>query len=468
MESPPAGSAAWKESFNVKAKTTLIVIALAWMSAVDRCASAEIENTLTHWRSVARGNGVLVAVDCHGQVQTSIDGAIWIHRDAGIPFALHCVAFGNGRFVAVGNEGALVTSEDGVRWTSRDARTDERLRGVTWANGLFVAVGYSGTILTSKNGSRWTQRESGVRQRLQAVTRGHGRFVAVGWNGVILTSPTGFRWAKRNSGTTARLDCVTCTNNCFVVLGDAGTMLISTDGTNWSSACPLELSERRCDTGNRSSRDLVGLRAAPHESRGRKTNRPQAADTERRVEIHPPYGADTNSLDTRAGVCDGHARGSGQDNRAPDVPAALQVPSGNKVSFRGYAVGVQIYVATPSPTDATQFVWTFRAPEAVLFADGGGNGEIAIHYAGPTWESESGSKVIGRTLTNAPAASTIPWLLLEARSTEGPGILERTTYIQRVNTTGGLAPATPPTQAGQEARVPYTAEYYFYRESSAQ
>lgn len=156
---------------------------------------------------------------------------------------------------------------------------------------------------------------------------------------------------------------------------------------------------------------------------------------------------------------------AGQDNRAPDVPAALQVPDGNKVSFHAYAVGVQIYSATNLPTDPTQLVWVFRAPEAVLLADEEGNGEIGIHYAGPTWESQSGSKVVGRVLTNAPAANTIPWLLLEARSTEGPGIFERTTFIQRVNTTGGRAPATAPAQAGQEARVQYTAEYYFYRES---
>jgi hypothetical protein len=155
----------------------------------------------------------------------------------------------------------------------------------------------------------------------------------------------------------------------------------------------------------------------------------------------------------------------GQDHRAPDVPAVLQVPAGNKVSFHAYAVGVQIYGATNSPTAPTQLVWVFRAPEAVLFADDEGNGEIGIHYAGPTWESESGSKVVGRVVTNAPAANTIPWLLLQARSTEGPGPLEGTTYIQRVNTTGGLAPATAPAQAGQEARVPYTAEYYFFRES---
>jgi hypothetical protein len=161
---------------------------------------------------------------------------------------------------------------------------------------------------------------------------------------------------------------------------------------------------------------------------------------------------------------------AGNDHRAPEVPASLQVPDGNRVSFHAYAVGVQIYTATVSPTDPTQFVWTFKAPEAVLF-DADGN-VVGTHYAfaGPTrpaWESESGSRVVGaRTVPPVTVTSTaIPWLILSAvpADTIGPGIFARTTYIQRVNTTGGLAPAAAPTQANQEARVPYTAEYFFYR-----
>jgi hypothetical protein len=160
----------------------------------------------------------------------------------------------------------------------------------------------------------------------------------------------------------------------------------------------------------------------------------------------------------------------GNDNRAPEltgVATNILVPDGNKVSFHAFAVGVQIYVATPSTSDPTQFIWTFRAPEAVLFADEGGNGEIGIHYAGPTWESQSGSLVVGAVVPPRVTVDTnaIPWLQLRAVRTEGHGILEHTTYIQRVNTTGGLMPATPPTQPGQEARVPYTAEYFFYRET---
>ena len=146
------------------------------------------------------------------------------------------------------------------------------------------------------------------------------------------------------------------------------------------------------------------------------------------------------------------------DNRAPEVPAAIEVPEGNKVHFHVYAEGVQIYSWNGSS-------WVFQAPEALLFADAGGNGTVGIHYAGPTWESASGSKVVGARLASAPSpnANSIPLLLLRARTAEGPGIFARTTYIQRVNTVGGVAPSTPGSAVGEQARVPYTAEYFFYR-----
>jgi hypothetical protein len=154
----------------------------------------------------------------------------------------------------------------------------------------------------------------------------------------------------------------------------------------------------------------------------------------------------------------------GQDNRAPEVPNALVVPEGNKVSFHAYAVGVQIYISTPSPADPNIFVWTFKAPEAVLFDDDGNF--VGTHYAGPTWESNSGSKTVGARVAGMTVdATAIPWLLLAATRTEGPGILEHTTYVQRVNTIGGLAPSVAPTEAGLERRVPYSADYYFFRES---
>ena len=145
---------------------------------------------------------------------------------------------------------------------------------------------------------------------------------------------------------------------------------------------------------------------------------------------------------------------------APDLDGCpqLAVESGNKVFFRVYAEGVQIYRWNGT-------TWVFVAPEADLFANVGGTGLIGVHYAGPTWESVSGSKVVGAVLERCtPDPNDIQWLLLSAVSSEGPGPFAKVTHIQRVNTSGGTAPAQPGNFPGEEARVPYTTEYYFYRE----
>jgi hypothetical protein len=135
----------------------------------------------------------------------------------------------------------------------------------------------------------------------------------------------------------------------------------------------------------------------------------------------------------------------------------LQPPEGNEISYHVYATGAQIY-------RWTGMSWSFVGPSAVLYADAGEQGAVGTHSAGPTWVSNSGSKVVGAVDDRCtPDANAIPWLLLHAVSAEGPGIFDSTTFIQRVKTVGGNAPATPGTTAGELASVPYTAEYYFYR-----
>ena len=154
----------------------------------------------------------------------------------------------------------------------------------------------------------------------------------------------------------------------------------------------------------------------------------------------------------------------------PLVPDNLRVPDTQMLSLVTPATGVQIYECSASKTDPTRFEWAFKAPQADLL-DGSGR-KIGKHYAGPTWESNDGSKVIGevKARDDGPAASAIPWLLLSAKSTttpSGPGGIRLvvTTYIQRVNTTGGLVPASgcDMSTAGTVAKVPYTADYYFYK-----
>ena len=149
---------------------------------------------------------------------------------------------------------------------------------------------------------------------------------------------------------------------------------------------------------------------------------------------------------------------------APAIPARLVVPATQELSLKTKAVGVQIYECAADRDDATHFEWVFRAPEATLL-DAKGN-RVGVHYAGPTWEANDGSKVLGevKARDDGPDATAIPWLLLAAKSATGKGPLARTTSVQRILTVGGKAPGDGcgPAQAGREIRVPYEAAYYFY------
>lgn len=154
------------------------------------------------------------------------------------------------------------------------------------------------------------------------------------------------------------------------------------------------------------------------------------------------------------------------DDSPPNLPSplcdSLVVPVSNEVAFHVYAVGVQIYTWNGS-------AWVFVAPSALLYADAGFNGLVGMHFLtpgqGPTWKTTSGSQVIGaRQAACTPDLTAIPWLKLRAISSNGPGVLNGVDFIQRVNTVGGIAPSTPGTTVGQEADVPYMAEYYFYKQ----
>ena len=142
----------------------------------------------------------------------------------------------------------------------------------------------------------------------------------------------------------------------------------------------------------------------------------------------------------------------------PSVPANLKAPASETLALETAATGVQIYECSAGK-------WNFKAPEADLF-DRAGN-KVGTHYAGPTWESNDGSKVVAALTarSDAPNAGAIPWLLLTAKSTAGNGVFGRTRSIQRVSTVGGTTPAEAcnEAQAGKVARVNYTAIYYFYQ-----
>jgi hypothetical protein len=150
--------------------------------------------------------------------------------------------------------------------------------------------------------------------------------------------------------------------------------------------------------------------------------------------------------------------------KVPETPDALKAPVTQVVSLEARGTGVQIYECQATSGDPARFEWVFKAPEAQLF-DATGK-KIGRHYAGPSWESNDGSKVVGEVVARDPGPDpgAIPWLLLAAKSTSGNGVFGQIQSIQRLDTSGGKAPegGCDQAQSGTEARVPYKATYYFY------
>jgi hypothetical protein len=136
---------------------------------------------------------------------------------------------------------------------------------------------------------------------------------------------------------------------------------------------------------------------------------------------------------------------------APEESLAMIVP----------AKGVQIYECRVSQGG---YEWAFVAPEADLFDNRGM--KIGRHYAGPHWEAMDGSKIVGlvKASSAAPDEGAIPWVLLGAKSVGPAGTFSNVSSVRRVHTKGGVAPdnGCSAAAAGTRARVPYTADYYFF------
>jgi hypothetical protein len=186
-----------------------------------------------------------------------------------------------------------------------------------------------------------------------------------------------------------------------------------------------------------------------------------------------------------------------------NVPFNIKVPAGNHAYLVGHGVGTQNYVCAPSASSATGVAYALFTPQATLFNDD--SKQLITHYFSPspsetntnpavvapgairvTWQHRDTSIVFGRV---RPADPTVPgdigdsstdeafvakgavaWLKVTATATqEGPtggDTLTKTTFIQRLNTSGGLAPTTgcsTPTDVGHQAFVPYKADYFFYK-----
>jgi hypothetical protein len=188
----------------------------------------------------------------------------------------------------------------------------------------------------------------------------------------------------------------------------------------------------------------------------------------------------------------------------PPVPDNLTIPPEHHAFLMGAAVGTQNYTCVPSTTSATGVAYALFTPEATLF---NGDQQVMTHFFSPnpnpddpntsakviaagairaTWQHSHDSSVVWAKVrpadptnpTDIGDASTDPrfvargavaWLKLTVTGTafgpDGGDILEKTTFVQRLNTQGGLAPATgcsSPADLGNQAFIPYTADYFFY------
>jgi uncharacterized protein DUF3455 len=164
----------------------------------------------------------------------------------------------------------------------------------------------------------------------------------------------------------------------------------------------------------------------------------------------------------------------------PAVPPNLQVPPGNQAFREGHAIGTQNYICLPSDGSVA---WTLVGPQATLFNHRFRQRITHFLSLNPdegdtpraTWQHSLDTSTVWAVAIASSsdpgfaAPGAIPRLLLQVVGAQpGPtdgDRLTKTTFIQRVHTSGGVAPSTgcmAVTDVGQRAFVPYTADYVFY------
>ena len=147
------------------------------------------------------------------------------------------------------------------------------------------------------------------------------------------------------------------------------------------------------------------------------------------------------------------------------LPPTVQVPAGHTVAMETVGAGDITYECRAKKDMPGQFEWVFVGPDAKLMDR---KGMQVGRYFGPpaTWENKDGSKVTATQVAVAPAgAGNIPLQLVKANPAMGMGAMQGVTYIQRVATQGGVAPAAACAagNVGQKQVVKYQADYIFWR-----
>jgi hypothetical protein len=148
------------------------------------------------------------------------------------------------------------------------------------------------------------------------------------------------------------------------------------------------------------------------------------------------------------------------------LPDAVKVPAGHRVVMETVGVGEITYECRDKANTPGAHEWAFIGPSAALNDRGG---QQVGKYFGPpaTWQAMDGSRITGTQVAVAPAeAGSIPLQLVKANPAVGEGKMNGVSYVQRVATRGGVAPAMAcdATSKGRRETVRYQADYIFYRQ----
>lgn len=153
------------------------------------------------------------------------------------------------------------------------------------------------------------------------------------------------------------------------------------------------------------------------------------------------------------------------DSMQKGLPALIQVAAGNSMVLDAGAKGTITYACRKEKEPLTTYKWIVVGEQAVL---NDSKGKEIGTYSGPParWAINDKSFVNGSQVAVSPnGVKNLPFQLVKADVAGGQGTLTAVSYVQRVNTQGGVAPKgkCSSDNDGQKVEVDYQAEYRFWK-----
>jgi hypothetical protein len=143
------------------------------------------------------------------------------------------------------------------------------------------------------------------------------------------------------------------------------------------------------------------------------------------------------------------------------IPAAVRAPAGHVLLGHVIGRGVETFTLRPADNDADRLVWRPTKDEGGDLLDEEGN--VIGHHEGNSWAIRDGGQVSADPIATVPQPNGSSWVLLQADSHEGGGLMGSAEFVEQLHTVGGPPPATLSRgAAGTQFRAEYSADYYFY------